>query len=110
MNYLAYIPDVRGWLLSLDPNTFRTLWIAIGVIGLSIWIYAAYRLARFALFHRRFRGTWYTPEQYQALVNILSEDQNSGRRVMQHDEINLLREWQLGKHYKGLGNDKRNEY
>lgn len=110
MDYLAYIFDVRAWLQSLAPETFRMLWIATGVFGLSIWTFAAYRFVRYALRHRKFRGTWFNPSEYQELVNILSEDQNSGRRVMQYDEIKLLREWQLGNDYKGLGMDKQNLY
>ncbi|MDO9243886.1 MAG: hypothetical protein Q7U32_08780 [Rhodocyclaceae bacterium] len=110
MNYLANILDVSAWLQSLEPETFRRVWLTVGAIGLSIWLFAAYRFVRFALRHRKWRGTWFNPKQYQELVNMLSEDQSSGRRVMQYDEIQLLREWQLGNHYKGLGNDKNNLY
>lgn len=110
MNYIDIISVATGWLRSLDADTFYKVWIAFGLLGFGLWFIAAYRFARYALRHQKWRGTWFNPVQFQELVNILAEDQASGRRVMQHDEIKLLREWQLGKQFKGVGNDKTNVF
>lgn len=97
------------WRL-LGPAAPYYLWLASGGVGLMLWLWASHALMRKLLGHRKFRGTWFDRDQLQDLVNILHEDQASGRRVMRRDEILLLREWTQGKGYRGLGFDRKNGY
>lgn len=100
-----YFDQMLGFWYQLDHATRYNIWLSLGAAGLLTYLYVCYRLIRWILGHQRFRGTWYTPHQMQQLVNILDEDQASGRRVMQHDEIRLLRQWKYGTG-SGLGFDR----
>jgi hypothetical protein len=106
---LPYLEPVLNWWRSLGPAGPYYVWIASGVLGFTFLVAVWYRFFRKLLGHRKFRGTWYNPYQFQELVNILNEDQESGRRVMQHDEIALLRSWKYGMK-GGIGFDKANGY
>lgn len=94
---------------SLGPLGPYYLWLFSGAAGFLLWLVISYRIMRKLMGHRRFRGTWYNAHQFQQLVNILNEDQESGRRVMQHDEIELLRQWKYGIK-GGIGFDKASGY
>lgn len=89
----------------LSFDTRYSLWLGFGVGLLVAVVVIWYYWIRQLLGHRKFRGTWFNAREFQELINILKEDQDSGRRVMQYDEIQLLREWTLGSN-KGVGLDK----
>lgn len=93
----------------LGPEWQWNLWAAGGVLLLLLWGWWAHRMVRRALGYRRFRGTWYTQEQWEVLIKMIDEDNASGHRVMQHDEIEILREWRTGSK-AGVGFDRSSGY
>lgn len=95
---------LRSWN-QLDYQVRFNIWLWTGIALLSVILVIWYFWMRKLLGHRKFRGTWFNAREFQELINILKEDQDSGRRVMQYDEIQLLREWTLGTR-KGLGLDR----
>lgn len=80
------------------------LWFYGGMAILLAILLFAYYLIRKLLGHRKFRGTWYNEQQWQALLKMTCEDQERGNRVLHRDEIKLLRKWELGR-TKGFGRD-----
>lgn len=106
----AFVQAALDYWHFLGPAAPYYLWLAGGLLGLLLWLWLSHKFMRQLLGHRKFRGTWFTEEQLQELVNILHEDQARGRRVMHRDEILLLREWTQGKHYRGLGLDRSDGY
>lgn len=105
-----YLILVTDWWHALDFSYRYYAWLAAGVALLLLWLYASHRLMRRILGHRKWRDSWYTESEYQELINILYEDQRSGSRVMQHDEIEALRDWMYGSSFRSLGLDKRDGY
>lgn len=101
-------PLIDYWR-SLGPAALYYLWLSSGLVGFLLLLFISHRVMRKLLGHRKFRGTWYNEMQFQELINILDEDQASGRRVMQHDEIVVLRQWKYGMQ-KGIGFDKSDGY
>ena len=84
-------------LLSLvTPDQWYTLWVAGGGALFLLWGWWAYGLLRRAAGHVKFRGTWYDHEQFETLIKMIDEDSTRGNRVMQHDEMALLRKWRFG--------------
>jgi hypothetical protein len=81
-------------LLSLDDR--NSLWAAGGVVLLLVWLWFAFLGIRKACGHKRFRGTWFNEEQFEALIKMIDEDSNRGNRVMRNDEMQLLRRWRFG--------------
>lgn len=108
LSFLTVYLDVAraAWDL-LDYATRRNVWMVSGLVGALLVFVVWYRWFRCLLGYRKFRGTWYNSHEMQQLVNILSEDQDKGNRVLQHDEVQLLRQWRTGDH-RGLGFDSRN--
>lgn len=94
---------INTWL-SLGPEIRHQIWLAWGAMTLIIILALWYPFFRKLLGHKKFRGTWYNEEQYEALLKILKEDQDSGNRVMRYDEIALLRKETAG--VKGVGLDR----
>jgi hypothetical protein len=84
-------PEVIVWWRAHSADLLFYLWAAAGVAIAYATAYAFYRLWRWSRGDRKFRGTWYREKQWVELLVMLAEDQNSGRRVMQRDEIALLR-------------------
>lgn len=105
-----YLPLAADWWHSLGYAAHYYMWLGSGVVGFLVWLYFGHMLMRKLLGHRKWRGTWYNEHQYQELINILFEDQASGRRVMRHDEISALRDWTQGERFRGLGLDKSDGY
>lgn len=95
---------------SLFPlELHMVVWLAIGVLGLLLWLFVSYYLLRWLAGHRKFRGTWYSQRQFAELVKVTAEDQDKGHRVMSREEIALLRRYRCGGQ-KGIGFDKADGY
>lgn len=82
------------------------VWAFGGIVLLLLWAYISHHWIRCVLGHWKFRGTWYNRYQIQEYINMLAEDQARGHRVMQHDEIELLRRWKYGRRKTTLGFDR----
>lgn len=106
----AYLDQLSVYWNQLDYSLRYNLWIASGVLGLILWAWISHRIIRKALGYRKFRGAWLNEEQFQELIYILDEDLQSGRRVMQHDETDLLNEWKYGGKIKNLYGKARHGY
>lgn len=99
-----------AWWQSLGADGPYYLWLGLGIAGLLAWLFISHRVIRRLLGHRKFRGTWYNEQQFEVLLKVLQEDQQSGRRVMRHDELRLLRQWQFGGSGEGMFGQQANSY
>lgn len=72
------------------------LWLASGAALLFVWLRAINAAVWWSLGYRRFRGTWYSPFEYSALMAMLKEDQERGGRAMWPDEVRALVAWRNG--------------
>lgn len=77
-------------------NVAFILWLVSGVVLLWLLIRLLSAAVWWSLGYRRFLGTWYSPLQYSALMSILKEDLELGRRLMRPEEIRALVVWQNG--------------
>lgn len=93
---------IVAWWDSLDPNARLFAWMAGGVVMLALWAWLAYRVLRRVAGHRRLRGAWYNDAQYRELMQLIHEDQQSGRRVLSHEEIAALRKYRYGNTVKDI--------
>ena len=84
----------------LGPDAARWAWVGAGIALALVWCWAAYRILRRLLGHRRFRGTWYSAASYGQLMQVIWEDQQSGHRVLSHEERTALREFMYGRDLK----------
>ncbi len=74
----------------------QLLWWSSGFFFFAALALIYHWLLRKILRHRKFRGTWYSERQFEVLLLQIREDQEKGNRVMRADEIQLLREFELG--------------
>ena len=93
---------ISDWYDSLGPWGPYYVKVACSILFLIVFTWFVYRMARKALGHHRFRGTWYNGRQFQELLKIIDEDCRRGHRVMKHDEMKLLRKWRLGGSGEGV--------
>lgn len=85
-----------SWWSSLVLEDQRTIWMVGGVVFALFCGWFGNRVMRWSFGHRKFRGTWYGPEQFEALLVMIEEDLQRGHRVMRHDEMRLLRLHKFG--------------
>lgn len=86
------------------------VWLLSGCLGLLLWGIVAYRVIRKLLGHRKYLGTWYSPSQYQVLMQLLHEKQLAGSHVMAHAELKALRAWKFGGTGEGIFGRQKNSY
>lgn len=84
------------WYQAITPDQLYVAWLVSGVVLFLVWLWWAYGVLRRAIGHVKFRGTWYDAEQFEVLIKMINEDSARGNRVMQHDEMSLLRKWRFG--------------
>lgn len=87
---------VLGWWQGLTPDDFYNVWVGSGVVLFLFLGWLSHRIMRKAFGHVLFRGSWYNAEQFETLIKMLDEDVKRGNRVMQHDEMQVLRKWRFG--------------
>ncbi len=85
-----------GWWHSLSPDTVYYVWAGSGGLLFLILVWFSHLVIRKALGHRKFRGSWFNEDQFEALLKIIEEDCARGNRVMKNDEMQLLRRWRFG--------------
>lgn len=93
---LTYFPDLTNWREAFTYDVLYAMWSVSGVILFLVWAVWSYNLMRRIMGHVKFRGTWYSGKQLEAFIKMLDEDCSTGRRVMQYDEMSLLRQWKYG--------------
>lgn len=93
---LTYFPHLANWREVFTYDVLYAMWIVSGVILFLVWAVLSYNFMRRTMGHVKFRGTWYSGEQLEVFIKMLDEDCSSGRRVMQYDEMSLLRQWKYG--------------
>ena len=107
MDYVNAVLDkyahLRDWYLAGGEGP-HNLWLFGFCVFVVFGLMVSYYVYRKAAGYRKFRGTWYDEQQWQQLLKITYDDQQRGHRVMRHDEIKLLRKWELGR-TKGFGSD-----
>ena len=92
----------RGWLWSvsfwqgLSPENLYDLWLYGGVVWFLFLFWLCYGIMRRALGHVKFRGTWYSDQQWETVIKMIDEDNQRGHRVMRKDEMDALRMWRYG--------------
>jgi hypothetical protein len=82
---------------SLPHDVLFWIWLGSGFLFLAITAYLWYRLMRRILGHRRFRGAWFNAQEFEALVDNIIERQQETLRVLDHDELLLVRERHGGR-------------
>jgi hypothetical protein len=104
----AYHQALALWY-SLGPEGSYFVWVASGILGLIAILLLSYRMFRWALGHRKFRGHWYDPERYHGLMQMLHEEQLNNR-VLAYEELAALRAYKYGKSIKPLTPGKTGGY
>lgn len=107
---IPYLQSLADYWYSLPFDTRYTLWLAVGIFILSLASLLAYRLFRAALGHRKFRGVWYQPEDFQRLLDGLLTDQRESNRALQYDELQLIRKALLPSGFKPIHKGKYGGY
>jgi hypothetical protein len=95
--------QIAGWRGSLGPSERYILWLGAGIIGLLVWAWVSHRVIRWLAGHKKLRGSWYSPQRYHQLMQMLHEDQAAGRRVLSFEEIAALRKYLYGNKVRDIG-------
>jgi hypothetical protein len=101
---------INSWWQSLGFRGQNDLWLTIGWVALVLWAWGSYRLLRRLAGYRRFGGRWYDRTEYERLMQVLLEDQQAGKRVLSHIELQALREFRYGKKMKPIVSGKGGSY
>jgi hypothetical protein len=101
---------IGEWWHSLGLRGQNDLWLTIGWIALVLWAWGSYRLLRRIAGYRKFGGRWYNRAEYQQLMQVLWEDQQAGKRVMSHAELQALRQFRYGNTVKPIISGKGGGY
>lgn len=99
-----------AWWDSLGPSGPYFAWVIGGVCLFAGWAWISYRILRRVAGHRILRGAWYNDAQYRQLMQLLHEDQQSGRRVLSYEEIAALRKYRYGDTVKDVIGHKGTGY
>lgn len=91
---------IGDWWSSLGLRGQRDLWLSVGWVALVLWAWSSYRILRRLAGQRKFGGRWYKEAEYERLMQVLWEDQQAGKRVMSHAELQALREYRYGNTIK----------
>jgi hypothetical protein len=101
---------IGEWWHSLGLRGQHDLWLTIGWVALVFWAWGSYRLLRRLAGYRKFGGRWYTTVEYERLMQVLWEDQQAGKRVMSHSELQALRQFRYGNTVKPIISGKGGGY
>lgn len=107
---ISQIKVAADYWQALSFDTRYTIWMVLGVVLLASGLYVAYRFFRAALGHRKFRGTWYSSADFQSLLNRLLTDQRESNRVLQYDELQLIRKALLPSRFKPIHKNRYGGY
>jgi hypothetical protein len=85
-------------------QVFYYLWLGLGVVGFLLWCFVAYRFARFCLGHKRVRGVWFKPNEFDELLDRLQIKAKDGVSLTAED-WNMLDKfrpgWRIGSQKMG---------
>jgi hypothetical protein len=98
-----------AWQSLGDDGQFY-VWLAAGVVGIAIWLWAAHLILRRLARHRKFGGRWYGEAEYAQLMQVLWQDQHAGSRVMSREELKALRDYRYGDSLKPILTGKGGGY
>jgi hypothetical protein len=99
---------IAAWdLLPFDVR--YAVWLASGLLLLLCLIFLSYRVIRYSIGHRKFRGAWFNDVAFANLLNSILRDQKESGRVLEHDELRLIRRYVL-PHVKPLHKGKFGGY
>lgn len=104
----AYAKGLAVWY-ALGPDGPYYVWVASGMLGVAVFLVFSYRLIRWALGHRKFRGHWNNPDQYHRLMQMLHEEQMNNR-VLAFEELSALRAYKYGRSIKLLTDGRSGGY
>jgi hypothetical protein len=82
---------VSDYWYSLPYEIQHNLWLGLGTAFFLVSGFCFYRLMRYALGHRRFRGVWYNRARYHQLLIDIHRHQQETARVLAHDELEAIR-------------------
>jgi hypothetical protein len=101
---------IGEWWQSLGLRGQHDLWLTIGWVALVLWAWGSYRLLRRVAGYRKFGGRWHSAAEYERLMQVLWEDQQAGKRVMSHAELQALRQFRYGGTVKPIISGKGGGY
>ena len=85
------LDQIASFWHQLPYDQRYSIWLCAGLLSLSFLLFFNYRLIRYALGHRRFRGEWYNEADYQLLIERVIERQKYTSRVLDPDELEIIR-------------------
>jgi len=80
---------VLAWWHSLGLQGPYYVWLASGVLGLLILIWAAYQLIRRLFGHKKIFGVWFRPGELDPLLNRLEQSEKNGT-ILPLRDVTLL--------------------
>lgn len=99
-----YWRQAQVWWSSLGPNGPYALWLVAGILGFSLWTWAAYLATRRLLGHMKIHGVWFRPGELEPLLDRL-EQREKGGTVLTLQDVNLLDKYRPDRklHLKKIG-------
>jgi hypothetical protein len=95
--WLMQLPTrIIAYWQSLTHDDLYNLWLAGGAVWFLFLLWFSSIVLRKAFGHKKFRGTWYSEDEYETLIKLIDEDSTRGNRVMKKDEMDALRIWRFG--------------
>ena len=93
-----------AWWRAQGYDVHYWSWLAVGAVGLIIWIYVAYRFLRKALGHHKINGAWLNTEHLDAVLNKMHCKEKDGA-IMSLNDLMLLEKYRPDRkiHLKRLG-------
>ena len=101
---------IQSWWQAMGDAERWLIWMASGLLGLTLWGVVSYLVLHRLAGHRRFQGRWYSRAEYAQLMQVLWEDQQAGSRVMSRAELSALRHYRYGHAVKPILSGKGGGY
>lgn len=101
---LKFIEPALAWWRSLGQAGPYYLWIAVGVVGLLLWSWAAYYVIRRLLGHKRHFGVWFKPQELEEWLDRMQAREKEGS-ILKLEEVALLDLYRFDRklHLKKIG-------
>lgn len=99
-----YIRQLQAFWQSLGPNGPYLVWLATGILGLGVAMWASYQLIRRLLGHQKILGVWFRPGELDPLLDRLQASEKNGT-ILNVRDVQLLDQFRPDRklHLKKFG-------